>query len=113
MFELSKKAQDFTERTRKFILEEIEPVEAKFWEEVHELNPDGNWKKWQWPELLETLKSKAKQAGLWNMFLPDSSSDPWLIPPVSPKNGYGETVESCDKKRQVGSANLMDKNAMA
>lgn len=70
MFELSKKAQDFTERTRKFILEEIEPVEAKFWEEVHELNPDGNWKKWQWPELLETLKSKAKQAGLWNMFYP-------------------------------------------
>ncbi|MDO7231496.1 acyl-CoA dehydrogenase family protein [Acinetobacter nosocomialis] len=71
MFELSKKAQDFAERTRKFILEEIEPVEAKFWEEVHELNPDGNWKKWQWPELLETLKSKAKQSGLWNMFLPD------------------------------------------
>ncbi|EPK5721206.1 acyl-CoA dehydrogenase family protein [Acinetobacter baumannii] len=71
MFELSKKAQDFTERTKKFILEEIEPVEAKFWEEVHELNPDGNWKKWQWPELLGTLKSKAKQAGLWNMFLPD------------------------------------------
>ncbi|KCY47223.1 acyl-CoA dehydrogenase family protein [Acinetobacter nosocomialis] len=71
MFELSKKAQDFTERTRKFMQEEIEPVEAKFWEEVHELNPDGNWKKWQWPELLETLKSKAKQAGLWNMFLPD------------------------------------------
>ncbi|MDC4737746.1 acyl-CoA dehydrogenase family protein [Acinetobacter baumannii] len=71
MFELSKKAQDFAERTKKFILEEIVPVEAKFWEEVHELNPDGNWKKWQWPELLETLKSKAKQAGLWNMFLPD------------------------------------------
>lgn len=71
MFELSKTAQDFVERTRKFIQEEIEPVEAKFWEEVHELNPDGNWKKWQWPELLETLKSKAKQAGLWNMFLPD------------------------------------------
>ncbi|MBJ6352044.1 MULTISPECIES: acyl-CoA dehydrogenase family protein [unclassified Acinetobacter] len=71
MFELSRKAQDFAERTRKFILEEIEPIEAKFWEEVHELNPDGNWKKWQWPDLLENLKSKAKQAGLWNMFLPD------------------------------------------
>jgi len=71
MFELSKKAQDFAERTKKFIQEEIEPVEAKFWEEVHELNPDGNWTKWQWPDLLETLKSKAKQAGLWNMFLPD------------------------------------------
>ncbi len=32
---------------------------------------------------------------------------------LAQKNGYGETVESCDKKRQVGSANLMDKNAMA
>ncbi|MCU4348430.1 acyl-CoA dehydrogenase family protein [Acinetobacter lactucae] len=71
MFELSKKAQDLAERTKKFIQHEIEPVEAKFWEEVHELNPDGNWKKWQWPDLLEKLKSKAKQAGLWNMFLPD------------------------------------------
>jgi len=71
MFELSKKAQDFAERTKKFIQEEIEPVEAKCWEEVHKLNPDGNWTKWQWPDLLETLKSKAKQAGLWNMFLPD------------------------------------------
>lgn len=79
MFEISKKAQDFTERTKKFILEEIEPVEAKFWEEVHELNPDGNWKKWQWPDLLEKLKSKAKEAGLWNMFLPDEKLGAGLL----------------------------------
>ncbi|HBU88090.1 MAG TPA: acyl-CoA dehydrogenase [Acinetobacter sp.] len=95
MFELSKKAQDFAERTRKFILEEIEPVEAKFWEEVHELNPDGNWKKWQWPELLETLKSKAKQAGLWNMFLPDE------------KLGAGLTVQEYAHIAELTGRNLL------
>jgi len=72
MFELSSRAQDFVQRTRKFIETEIEPVEKVFWEEVHQLNPDGNWKSWQWPEQLTVLKGKAKAAGLWNMFLPDA-----------------------------------------
>ncbi|QCS12204.1 acyl-CoA dehydrogenase [Acinetobacter radioresistens] len=72
MFELSSHAQDFVQRTRKFIETEIEPVEKVFWEEVHQLNPDGNWKSWQWPEQLTVLKEKAKAAGLWNMFLPDA-----------------------------------------
>lgn len=72
MFELSSRAQNFVQRTRKFIETEIEPVEKVFWEEVHQLNPDGNWKSWQWPEQLTVLKEKAKAAGLWNMFLPDA-----------------------------------------
>ncbi len=72
MFELSSRAQDFVQRTRKFIETEIEAVEKVFWEEVHQLNPDGNWKSWQWPEQLTVLKEKAKAAGLWNMFLPDA-----------------------------------------
>ena len=41
MFELSSRAQDFVQRTRKFIETEIEPVEKVFWEEVHQLN---RWK---------------------------------------------------------------------
>lgn len=36
----------------------------------------------------------------------------WLIFFVSLKNGYGEIVESCDKKCQVGLVNFMDKNVM-
>ncbi len=51
MFELSKKAQDFAERTKKIYFRRNRTCRSKFWEEVHELNPDGNWKKWQWPEL--------------------------------------------------------------
>ncbi|MHW74473.1 hypothetical protein D9G41_08705 [Escherichia coli] len=45
--------------------------------------------------------------------LPKSRPIAIAIVSLHPKNGYGETVESCEKKRQVGSANLMDKNAMA
>lgn len=70
MFELSARAQDYVERTKQFIQNEIEPIETDFWHEVHELNQGGDWTKWQWPAQLEMLKAKAKAAGLWNMFLP-------------------------------------------
>ncbi len=70
MFELSTRAQDYLERTKKFIKDEIEPIETEFWREVHSQNLGGDWTKWQWPEQLETLKNKAKQQNLWNMFLP-------------------------------------------
>ena len=42
MFELSAPAQDYLNRTKKFISEEIEPVEAEFWQQVHELNQGGD-----------------------------------------------------------------------
>lgn len=71
MFELSECAQGFISKTKAFIENEIEPIEADFWHEVHTLNPDGHWKNWTWPSQLEILKDKAQQAGLWNMFLPD------------------------------------------
>lgn len=71
MFNLSVRAQDFIQRTQTFIKNEIEPIETEFWNEVHTLNQGGDWTKWQWPTQIEGLKNKAKQAGLWNMFLPD------------------------------------------
>lgn len=71
MFELSERAQGFISKTKAFIENEIKPIEADFWHEVHTLNPDSHWKSWTWPSQLEILKDKAKQAGLWNMFLPD------------------------------------------
>ena len=73
MFELSPKAQDFVNRTKNFIEQEIEPIETQFWQEVHELNLGGDWTAWQWPAQLEILKQKAKALGLWNMFLPDET----------------------------------------
>ncbi len=73
MFQLSARAQDFVERTQRFIQNEIEPIESEFWNDVHNLNVGSDWTLWQWPKNLEILKNKAKAAGLWNMFLPDEN----------------------------------------
>lgn len=72
-FQLSDKARDYIARTKAFIDTEIEPIEAKFWQEVHKLNPTGDWTTWQWPTQLTELKAKAKAQNLWNMFLPDDT----------------------------------------
>lgn len=48
MFELSARAKDYIERTKIFIAQEIESIEAEFWAEVHESNQGGDWTKWQW-----------------------------------------------------------------
>lgn len=55
-----------------FMHEHIEPVEANYHKENRRLNPDGNWRDWQVAPLIEDLKEKAKEAGLWNLFLPDA-----------------------------------------
>lgn len=71
-FELSARGHDTLNRAKAFIREEIEPVEAAFWAEVRRVCPDGDWRRWQVPPVLEELKTKAKAAGLWNLFLPDA-----------------------------------------
>ena len=70
-FEPSDKAKDYVARTRAFMREHIEPVEAAFWSEVAASTHNGDWTKWHVPAVLDTLRAKAKAAGLWNMFLPD------------------------------------------
>ncbi len=70
-FELSERGQNFLARVKTFISEHIEPVEAEFWAEVHTKNPDGNWRNWTIPTVLEELKNKAKAQGLWNLWMPD------------------------------------------
>lgn len=70
-FAPSTKAQDYLARIRAFMETEIDPIELDFWNEVDSLNPNGDWRTWRWPEHYETLKQKAKDQGLWNLFLPD------------------------------------------
>ena len=66
-FELSEKGQDFYNRVRQFMKDEIEPVEAEYMRELRSLdNP------WVVLPVIEELKAKAKSQGLWNMFLPKS-----------------------------------------
>ncbi|WP_425390307.1 acyl-CoA dehydrogenase family protein [Ekhidna sp.] len=51
--------------------EYVFPFEREYIEYHKEHNVDGNWQKWTEHPKLEDLKTKAKEAGLWNLFLPD------------------------------------------
>lgn len=70
-FELSAKAKDYVKRTKAFIKEHIEPMEADFWAEINAKHNHGDWTTWEVPPIVDELKAKAKAEGLWNMFLPD------------------------------------------
>ena len=64
--ELSTKVEDLLERVSKFMDENIYPNEKKIGAEIAE----GD--RWQPSQILEGIKAKAKEQGLWNLFLPDS-----------------------------------------
>ena len=71
MFTASEHGQAVHAKVKEFIETQIEPIEAQFWADCHAQNPDGDWTKWHWPEKYESLRKQAREAGLWNLFLPD------------------------------------------
>jgi acyl-CoA dehydrogenase len=54
-------------RLREFTRDVVEPGERTYWEQHAAL---GN--RWSIPPVLDELKAKARAAGLWNLFLPES-----------------------------------------
>ena len=64
--ELSTKVEDLLEKVSKFMDENIYPNEQKIMNEIAE----GD--RWQPSQILEGIKAKAKEQGLWNLFLPES-----------------------------------------
>ena len=70
-FAYSNKTQALRERVDAFMQEHVYPVERRFHEEVDENTRRGA--RWTPTKLIEDLKPKARAAGLWNLFLPDSS----------------------------------------
>ena len=67
-FSLSPKAQDYIQRISTFMQEHVLPAEPEYSAQVQNV-PD--WRSWKQPAVMETLKAKARAAGLWNLFLPD------------------------------------------
>ncbi len=65
-FEYSDKVKDLQARVQAFMDEHIYPNEDVFEQQVNE----GD--RWQPTAIVEELKAKAKEAGLWNLFLPES-----------------------------------------
>jgi acyl-CoA dehydrogenase len=64
--EVTEKAAALAERLTAFMHEHIYPNEASFRRQIAE----GD--RWQPTAIIEELKPKARAAGLWNLFLPDS-----------------------------------------
>ena len=66
-FEYSKKVKDLQEKVTNFMNENVYENEDVYKKQVEE----GG--RWCIPEIMETLKAKAKSEDLWNLFLPDSN----------------------------------------
>jgi len=69
-FDYSPKVQDLQARLSAFMEENIYPAEAVYHAEVEANRRAGN--AWVATNIMEQLKVKARAAGLWNLFLPES-----------------------------------------
>ncbi len=65
-FEHTDKVRDLQKRVSDFMDQNIYPNEKTAWDQLNE----GD--RWQPIQIIEDLKPKAREAGLWNMFLPES-----------------------------------------
>jgi acyl-CoA dehydrogenase len=64
-FEFSQRAKDLQKRLTAFMEEHIYPNEQRFHDEIER-------NRWSPTAITEELKTKARAAGLWNLFLPES-----------------------------------------
>ena len=62
-FQHSEKALHWQERVRRFLDDKVLPREAEYWAQVRE---DST----RQPPAMDEMKAQAREAGLWNMFLP-------------------------------------------
>lgn len=67
-FEYSDLCKDYLARVRAFMDEHVYPNEPVYAAQMAAFGTE----RWQVPAIIEELKAKAKSAGLWNLFLPDS-----------------------------------------
>jgi acyl-CoA dehydrogenase len=76
-FSHSPKVVELQARVMDFVRQHVIDAEAQFKQEMNALRAAGN--PWQPTQTMEALKEKARAAGLWNLFLPES------------KHGFGLT----------------------
>ena len=71
-FELTPRQAQFRDRVRAFIDSEIRPRLG----ESHQQHSSGD--RWQPSPVIDELKSKAREAGLWNLFMPPAPNVPMV-----------------------------------
>ncbi|MFZ1061803.1 MAG: acyl-CoA dehydrogenase family protein, partial [Candidatus Rokuibacteriota bacterium] len=66
-FEYSKRTKMYMEQLTEFMDKHVSPGEQTFVDQLH-----AQPTRWQVPPIMEELKAKARERGLWNLFLPES-----------------------------------------
>ncbi|NIM27770.1 MAG: acyl-CoA dehydrogenase [Gammaproteobacteria bacterium] len=66
-FAFSDKQKSFQRRLEAFMDEHVYPNEALYYAQL-----ESGATRWQLPAIMEEMKARAREAGLWNLFLPDS-----------------------------------------
>ena len=69
-FTMSEKQSYWRNRVVEFMNEHVYPAESRYWQEIEANTQAG--KRWTPLQTIEQLKPKARAAGLWNLFLPES-----------------------------------------
>lgn len=69
-FAYNDKTRELIDRLERFMSEYVHPNEQIYIDQMEAFRAEGN--PWQVPQILEDLKPKAKEQGLWNLFLPES-----------------------------------------
>lgn len=72
-FEMNERTKALREQLLDFMDEYIYPNESVYEEQLNQADT-----RWQVPPIMEELKVKAKQAGLWNLFLQSNENGPGL-----------------------------------
>ncbi|OYD07597.1 acyl-CoA dehydrogenase family protein [Paludifilum halophilum] len=67
IFHYSERSKDLQEKLQSFMEETVYPNESVYVQQLRE-----GTDRWSIPAVIEEMKAKAKEAGLWNLFLPDS-----------------------------------------
>jgi len=67
-FDHSPKVKDLQERLNAFMDRFVYPAEPVYYKQIQDFGTN----RWQVVQVVEDLKAKAKDAGLWNLFLPES-----------------------------------------
>ena len=69
-FSFSERTAALQARVKAFMAEHVYPAEPLYWQELQANTTAG--KRWTPLPVIEALKPKARAAGLWNLFLPES-----------------------------------------
>jgi acyl-CoA dehydrogenase len=69
-FDYSPRTRQLQQRLRAFMDDHVYPNEQRYWDEIDANTRAG--RRWTPLAVIEELKPKARSAGLWNLFLPES-----------------------------------------